>query len=105
MFKMAVGHSDDVDPADAIGIAIEQCRASLDGQTPQAAILFAAFDSFEPSIVDDVRRAFPGISIMGATSAAEVSSVNGYQEDSILLAVFALGQRGHDGRPRRRPDR
>ena len=89
MFKMAVGHSDDVDPADAIGIAIGQCRASLDGLTPQAGILFAAFDSFGPSIVDDVRRAFPGISIMGTTSAAEVSSVSGYQEDSVLLAVFA----------------
>lgn len=89
MFKMAVGHSDDVDPGDAIEIAIGQCRTALDGLTPQAGLLFAAFDSFEPSIVDSVRRAFPGISIVGSTSAAELSSVSGYQEDSILLAVFA----------------
>ena len=29
MLTMAVGHSDDVDPADAIAGVIEQCRAQL----------------------------------------------------------------------------
>jgi hypothetical protein len=47
MLKMAVGHSDDVDAADAIASVIEQCRAALDGLSPQAGILFAAYDSFE----------------------------------------------------------
>jgi len=36
-----------------------------------------------------VRAAFPGVAVIGATSAAEVSSVNGYQEDSITLSLFA----------------
>jgi hypothetical protein len=85
---MAVGHSDDVDPGDAIAVAIDQCRESLNGGEPQAAILFATFDSFDPSIVAAVRDAFPGISVVGATSAAEISS-GGYEEDSITLAVFA----------------
>ena len=89
MFKMAVGHSDDVDARDAIGIAIEQCRSALDGLAPQAGILFSAFDSFDPSILTLVRAAFPGIALMGTTSAAELTSVNGYQEDSIALTVFA----------------
>jgi hypothetical protein len=89
MLKMAVGHSDDVDAADAIASVIEQCRAALDGLSPQAGILFAAYDSFDQSVVDAVRDAFPGVRIMGATSAAEVSSVSGYQEDSITLSLFA----------------
>lgn len=89
MFTMAVGHSDDVDSNDAIAMVIEQCRASLGGLTPQAGILFSAFDSFHPAIVAAVREAFPGVSVMGATSTAEISSVNGYQEDSIALALFA----------------
>lgn len=86
---MAVGHSDDVDPADAIAIAIEQCRDSLGGQRAQAGIVFAAFDSFSQSTIDAVREAFPGISVMGTNSAAEISSTNGFLEDSITLAVFA----------------
>jgi hypothetical protein len=86
---MAVGHSDDPDPVDAMAVVIEQCRAGLRGLQPQAGILFAAFDSFDPSVTAAVTEAFPGVTVMGSTSAAEVSSVNGYQEDSLMLALFA----------------
>jgi hypothetical protein len=86
---MAVGHSDDVDPGDAIAGVIEQCRISLGGLVPQAGILVSAFDSFDPVLVATVREAFPGVAVMGSTSAAEVSSVNGFQEDSVALALFA----------------
>jgi len=89
MFAMAVGHSDEVDPAEAIAAAIEQCRATLDGRQPQAGILFASFDSYRPSIVTAVRDAFPGVHVMGCTSSAELSSIGGFQEDSIVLALFA----------------
>jgi hypothetical protein len=88
VLTMAVGHSDDVDPMDAIATAIDQCRASLGGLTPQAGILFSAFDSFDPAIVGAVRNAFPGVAVMGSTSTAEISS-DGYQEDSMTLALFA----------------
>jgi hypothetical protein len=86
---MAVGNSDDVDPLDAIGAAIEECRAGLNGIEPQAGILFAAWDSFEPAVIREVLEAFPGIQLVGSTSAAEVSTTNGYREDSITLALFA----------------
>lgn len=89
MLTMAVGHSDDVDPVDAIAAVIEECRAGLHGLSPQAGILFAAYDSFEQSVVDAVQEAFPGVAVIGATSAAEVSSIKGYQEDSITLSLFA----------------
>ncbi|HEV2006858.1 MAG TPA: FIST N-terminal domain-containing protein [Candidatus Limnocylindrales bacterium] len=86
---MAVGHSDDVDSVDAVAVVIDQCRAALGGLNPQAGILFAAWDSFDRSIVDAVVDAFPGVQVIGATSAAEISSINGYQEDSITLSLFA----------------
>ena len=89
MFRMAVGHSDDVDPQDAIAAAIEQCRAGLGGLTPQAGILFSSFDSFDAVVTAAVRAQFPGVRLIGSTSAAQVSSVIGFQEDSIALALFA----------------
>jgi hypothetical protein len=89
MLTMAVGHSDDVDAADAIAIAIEQCRTQLDGVMPQAGILVAAFDSFDPALVVAVRTAFPGVALMGSTSSAEMSSTSGFLEDSVSLALFA----------------
>lgn len=89
MLRMAVGHSDDVDAADAIAIAVDQCRDQLDGLAPQAGFLVAAFDSFDPSLVATVRDAFPGCALMGSTSSAEMSSTSGYLEDSVSLALFA----------------
>lgn len=89
MFRMAVGQSDEVEPADAIAAAIEACRAELGDLQPQAGILFSAFDSFDPSVATALREAFPDATVMGSTSAAEISSVGGYQEDSLTLAMFA----------------
>jgi hypothetical protein len=88
MLTMAVGHSDDVDPLDAIAAVIDQCRASLGDRQPQAGILLTAFDSFDRTVVEAIRTAFPGVSVMGSTSSAEVSSVGGFLEDSITLALF-----------------
>jgi hypothetical protein len=89
MFKMAVGQSDDVDPSRAVAEAVAQCRAQLGDLTPRAALLFSALDSFDAQLVTQVREAFGGIDVIGATSAAEMSSAAGYLEDSITLSVFA----------------
>ena len=89
MLTMAVGQSDDVDARAAVAQALEQCRAQLGGKQPRAGVLFCAIEMFEPSLVDQVRAAFPGIDLIGATSSAEMSSVGGYLEDSVALAVFA----------------
>lgn len=86
---MAVGHSDELDPADAAAEVVAACRASLDGLEPAGAILFASFDSFSPALVEGIRRGFPDTPLLGTTSAAEMSSVGGYREDSVVLAAFA----------------
>jgi hypothetical protein len=90
---MAVGHSDDVDAADAIAIAVDQCRDQLNGLAPQAGFLVAAFDSFDPSLAAAVRDAFPGCALMGSTSSAEMSSTSGFLEDSVSLALFGVERR------------
>ena len=90
MLTMAVGHSDDVDAADAIAIAIDQCRAQLDGLAPQAGFLVAAFDSFDPSLVATVRDAFPGCAVMGSTSSAEMSSTSGFLEEFGLAGALRV---------------
>jgi len=89
MLTMAVGQSDDVDPAAAVAEAIEQCRGQLAGKIANAGILFVSFEAFDPTLVTTVREAFPGIRLIGSTSSAEMSSVAGFLEDSIALAVFA----------------
>ena len=89
MFRMAVGHSDDVDPDDAIATAIDQCRSGLGGLSPRAIVVVASFPSFRPTMLAAVSAAFPGAAIVGATSAAEISSAEGFREDSVSVTAFA----------------
>ena len=106
MFTMAVGQGDDVDPSDAIATAIDQCRATLGGHAPQAGILFSAFDSFDPSILAAVAAAFPTATVMGTTSAAEISRSTATTRTRSSLAMFASDTvditAGHGHRPRHR---
>ncbi len=89
VLRMAVGHSDELDPAEAADEVVAACRASLHGLEPGGAILFASFDSFSPELVAGIRRGFPDTQLLGTTSAAEMSSASGYREDSVVLAAFA----------------
>ena len=89
MFRMAVGHSDDIDVERALDAVIDECDAGLQGATPTAGLLLASWDSDHRALVDRIRGRYPGIELAGATSAGEMSSVLGFAEDSVALALFA----------------
>jgi hypothetical protein len=89
MFRMAVGHSDDIDLDAALATVFAECDAALAGAPARAGIIFGAWDIDHRALVDAVRGHYPGIEIAGATTAGEMSSVIGFSEDSVALAVFA----------------
>lgn len=89
MFRMAVGHSDDIDLDAALATVFEQCEAALAGAEPKAGLLMAAWEADHQVLVDAVRRRYPGIELAGSSTAGEMSSVLGFQQDSIALALFA----------------
>src|SRR5690349_14912162 len=89
MFRMAVGHSDDIDIEAAVATVLDECEAALAGATPRAGLLYVAWDIDHGPVVDAVRARFPGIELIGATSAGEMTSVIGLAEHSIALALFA----------------
>ncbi|MEE9533826.1 MAG: FIST N-terminal domain-containing protein [Acidimicrobiia bacterium] len=89
MLKMAVGHSDSFEPVSAVTEALDQCRESLDGIEPQAALMFVGPDLDGPEIHKLVREAYPEIELIGSTTGGEMSSVLGYKEDSFGLAMLA----------------
>ncbi|MGF1602537.1 MAG: FIST signal transduction protein [Thermosynechococcaceae cyanobacterium] len=88
MLKIAVGHSNDPDSAEAVNEVIAQCQADLAAQTPQAGILCAAFDFEHALILERIHQAFPGIELIGGTTDGEVSSVLGFQQDSLTLMLL-----------------
>jgi hypothetical protein len=89
MFRMAVGHSDDVDLASALDAAFAACDAGLAGAAPNAGILMSAWGVDHQTVIDQVHTRYPGIELAGMTCAGEMSSVLGFREDSVALALFA----------------
>jgi hypothetical protein len=92
MFKSFVGHSNDPDSQGAIEEVLQQCQDSLNGELPQAGILLAASDFDHALILAQIQDTFPGIELIGTTTNGEVSSVLGFQEDSLTLMIFCSDQ-------------
>ncbi len=88
MLIVAVGHSEDIDAKDAAQQLINQCSTGLNGHSPQAGILFCAVDFDYETILAEINKAFPGIELIGCTTDGEISSAQGFLEDSITLTLF-----------------
>ena len=99
---MAVGHSDDIEPEDAVATVVAECDRALAGAKPVAGLLFLAYDNDPTPFLSGVRAAYPDVELIGSTSMGEMSSTLGFREDSVTLALFASDARGHH---RRRVDR
>ncbi|MEO1593173.1 MAG: FIST N-terminal domain-containing protein [Cyanobacteria bacterium J06632_22] len=89
MFKVVVGHSDDADADYAIADVLKQCQAELVGQQPQAGILLSAVDFDYDVMLTAIYGTYPDLQLIGGTTDGEVSSQAGFQQDSVLLVLFA----------------
>lgn len=89
MFRMAVGHSDDIDLDSALAEVFDACDLALAGAVPDAGFLLAAWEADHQRTVDAVRARYPGIALAGSSTAGEMTSVMGFQQDSVALALFA----------------
>ncbi|NJK72941.1 MAG: hypothetical protein HC942_00700 [Microcoleus sp. SU_5_6] len=88
MLKTVVGHSNDPDSLSAITEVLEQCQQSLSGTSPQAGILFAAIDFEHTLILNQIHQIYPGIELIGGTTDGEMSSILGFEQDSLTLMLF-----------------
>jgi hypothetical protein len=92
MLKVTVGHSNDPDSLEAAQEVLAQCQTSLESLQPQAGILFAAIDFEHQLILDCINAAFPGIELIGGTTDGEMSSILGFQQDSLTLMLFCADE-------------
>ncbi|MCU0523537.1 MAG: FIST C-terminal domain-containing protein [Elainella sp. Prado103] len=89
MFKVAIGHSVDPDTESAVQEVLAQCQQSLEGNIPQAGIVFAAIDFDHPLLLQQITTAWPEIELIGCTTDGELSSVHEFQQDSLVLMLFS----------------
>ncbi|MDY6785596.1 MAG: FIST N-terminal domain-containing protein [Cyanobacteriota bacterium] len=88
MLRVVVGHSNDPDSRGAIAEILEQCHSSLAGEHPKAGILLAAIDFDHPLILQHIDQTYPHIQLIGGTTDGEISSVLGFEQDSLVLMLF-----------------
>lgn len=91
MLKVIVGHSDDPDTHDATQDVIKKCLSDLSNFSDiplQAGILFAGIDFDHGLMLKEINLAFPNIDLIGCTTDGEMSSILGFQQDSVTLMLF-----------------
>ena len=69
--------------------AFAECEDGLAGAVPKAGLLIGAWGNDHQFAIDRVRARYPGIELAGSSSAGEMSSVLGFRDDSVALALFA----------------
>ena len=88
MIKVGLGQSEHIDTLAAIESVMFQCQKQLDGHSPQAGIVFAGMDFDHHLMLDKILEKFPGLDLIGCTTAGEFSTSYGFSDDSISLIVF-----------------
>ena len=89
MFKVTVGHSCDPDATLAIQDVIDSCQQDLADTSPCAGLLLAAPDYEHQILLDALNAAFPNLELIGGTTNSELSSQEGFQQDSLVLILFS----------------
>ena len=94
--RVIQAQSSDIDTTDALAEILETARERLAGDVPGAALLFAGQDYVHQEVLDGLAAEWPGLPLIGCTTDGEISSEQGYTEDSLLLVLF-VGVRGQVG--------
>jgi len=88
MIKAILGQSENIDTRTAVESVITQCQQKLTGHQPQAGVVFAGVTFDHRLMLDKILDKFPGLDLIGCTTAGEFSSSYGCSDDSISLMVF-----------------
>ncbi|MFH2092877.1 MAG: FIST N-terminal domain-containing protein [Pseudomonadota bacterium] len=88
VFFTAISQSEAIDSMIAAGQVIDGCKKQLGSKIPQAAILFAGIDVDHSIVLKAVSDQWKGIHVVGCTTDGELSSLNGYSQDSVLLILL-----------------
>ena len=89
MINVSLGQAEGLEASDTVDRVIETCRRQLAGRRPSAGILYAGAGFDHQLILDRVNAAFPGMDLIGCTTAGNFSSTAGFSDNAVSLMVFA----------------
>ena len=89
MLKVVIGWSDEPDTGEATKFALDMAVASLDGQSAQAAMVYAGVDFDLDIVAKEIKARFPDLLVVGCTTDGEIAGGEGFLEDSLVITLFA----------------
>ena len=89
--RIAVGHSDDIDEADAVAEAAAACRAGLGGRPPVAVAMFASAEYASSALGAAAAASLPGAVIVGCAGDGQFCDARGHLDDGVVMLAFAEG--------------
>ncbi len=89
---MVVCHSEEIDSGDLVEDLLHQADEQLNGNSADACLLFAAIDFDHQFILEEIRKKWSNIKIIGGTTDGECSSGLGFREDSAVLIIFSSSE-------------
>lgn len=91
MFRVGLGHYEGLDTRSVVERVVDQCKEQMGDVQAQLGIVFAGAYFDHQQMLSLFSEAFPGIQLVGATTAGIFSSMYGFSEDSISLLVMNTG--------------
>ncbi len=89
MIRVGLGQAEGIDARRMVERVIAACDAQMGGRDPRAGIVFAGSGFDHPYMLDRINDAFPGMELIGCTTAGEFSTAHGFSDDSITLVTIA----------------
>jgi len=90
MLKVAMAVSDDIDVEVAVDNVLSECSNQLAGELPQVGILFTScMDADFTAMLTRITTYYQNIALIGCTTDGEITSKQGFSEDSVALLLLA----------------
>jgi PAS domain S-box-containing protein len=89
MITVGTGQAEGIETHTVVEAALSQCRRQLNGDRPQAGIVFAGGHFDHQLMLGAIRRRYPDIELVGCTTAGDFSTSFGFSDDAITLMLFA----------------
>jgi hypothetical protein len=73
--KVAVGRSEDAASEEAVNEILRQCLEKIGGLVPRGGTLGSAIDHEHQVLVDQIKKRYPSLELVGCTTNGEISSI------------------------------
>lgn len=92
MLYVGLGHAEGFDTKTIVNRAIHDCTTQLKGRAPQVGIVFAGPHLDHGLMLAVINESFPGIELIGCSTAGNFSTFHGGGDDAVTLTLLASDQ-------------